>query len=273
MFFSGVLSSCSARVQRGRLARTGRPGDEHRAVGAVEGGPETLELVLAACRASRGRARSLSLSRMRSTTDSPWTLGIVTTRTSTWRPSTVSADAAVLRHPPLGDVEVAHDLDARDDAGDHPLGHRRSSRSTPSIRIRTRISVAPVSGSKWMSEAPRSAAWAMIECTSLITGASSADSRRSTISAGAALSRPPRPPPDRVLEAVHARDQACDVLRGGDRRLDSSRVIIAMSSTASTLAGSAIASSSGARRRRRPAPRRSAWPPSWRAGLRRPCRP
>ena len=35
------------------------------------------------------------------------------------------ADPAVLRHPLLGDVEVAHDLDARDDRGDHPLRHVR----------------------------------------------------------------------------------------------------------------------------------------------------
>ena len=35
------------------------------------------------------------------------------------------SDAAVLGHPALGDVEVAHDLDPRDDAGDHPLRHGR----------------------------------------------------------------------------------------------------------------------------------------------------
>ena len=52
--------------------------------------------------------------------------------------------------------------------------------STPSMRKRTRR--ARPSGSKWMSEAPRSAACATIELTSLTTGASSADSRRSTTS-------------------------------------------------------------------------------------------
>ena len=59
------------------------------------------------------------------TIDSPWTLGSVTTRRSMCLPSIVQADAAVLRHAPLGDVEVAHDLHAADRAGDHPLGDRR----------------------------------------------------------------------------------------------------------------------------------------------------
>ena len=53
--------------------------------------------------------------------------------------------------------------------------------STPSTRKRTLIS-GP-SGWKWTSEAPASTAWAMIELTSLMTGASSAVSRRSTTSA------------------------------------------------------------------------------------------
>ena len=34
------------------------------------------------------------------------------------------ADAAVLRQPPLGDVEARHDLDARDHRGSHALGRR-----------------------------------------------------------------------------------------------------------------------------------------------------
>ena len=42
---------------------------------------------------------------------------------------------------------------------------------------------SPSTGSKWMSEAPCSTPWPMSECTSLMTGASSADSRRSTTSA------------------------------------------------------------------------------------------
>ncbi len=49
---------------------------------------------------------------------------------------------------------------------------------TPSIRKRTRMSLP--AGSKWMSEAPSSIACATIELTSLMTGASMADSRMST---------------------------------------------------------------------------------------------
>ena len=52
-----------------------------------------------------------SLSRMRMTTDSPCTLGSVTTRRSTWWPSMRQPDAAVLRDAALGDVELGHDLD------------------------------------------------------------------------------------------------------------------------------------------------------------------
>ena len=92
------------------------------------------------------------------------------------------ADAAVLRQALLGDVEVGHDLHAADDAVDHAARAPWSrSASTPSMRKRTRICVP--SGARWMSEAPCSTAWAMIWLTSLMTGASSADSRRSTISA------------------------------------------------------------------------------------------
>ena len=51
---------------------------------------------------------------------------------------------------------------------------------TPSTRKRTRSSLP--SGARCTSEAPRSTAWAMIPLTSLMIGASSAVSRRSTIS-------------------------------------------------------------------------------------------
>ena len=68
--------------------------------------------------------------------------------------------------------------------------------STPSMRKRTRR--ARPSGSKWMSEAPRSAACAMIELTSLTTGASSADSRRSTTSPSSSSAARPAPRPPRA---------------------------------------------------------------------------
>ena len=44
---------------------------------------------------------------------------MVETRTSTARPAILQADAAVLRQALLGDVELRHDLDARDDQRRH----------------------------------------------------------------------------------------------------------------------------------------------------------
>ncbi len=130
------------------------------------------------------------------------------------------------------------------------LGTVAASVITPSIRIRTRSSCPEREegsgcGSKWMSDAPCSAAWAMIECTSLITGASSADSRRSTISTGLASSSPSvtaswTASSKRFSRVTRDAMSSTDATAG----FTSSRVRSAMSSTASTLAGSDIASSS-----------------------------
>ena len=89
--------------------------------------------------------------------------------------------------------------------------------STPSTRKRTRSSRP--SGARWMSEAPRSTAWATIWLTSLTTGASSAVSRRSTTSALAPFLRLDLAVllGDDVLEPVQPRDQRGDVLRRRDR--------------------------------------------------------
>ena len=56
---------------------------------------------------------------MRSTTDSPPTSGSVTTRTSIVRPAIASVMRPSWGTAPLGDVEVGHDLHARDDAARH----------------------------------------------------------------------------------------------------------------------------------------------------------
>ncbi len=61
---------------------------------------------------------------MRITIDSPCTEGRVTTRRSTWRPLNGEPHAPVLGDAPLGDVEVRHDLHARDDPGRHAARHR-----------------------------------------------------------------------------------------------------------------------------------------------------
>ena len=126
------------------------------------------------------------------------------------------------------------------------LGTVVASVSTPSTRIRTRISrpdwPCPAGcGSKWMSEAPSSAACAMIECTSLMTGASSAESRRSTISTGEPSSSSSTASwtasSKRFIREISAAMSSAEATAG----LTSMCVINAMSSTARTFAGSDIA--------------------------------
>ena len=59
------------------------------------------------------------------TTPSPWTVGSGDDAQVDAVAVDRQADAAVLRHAPLGDVEVGHDLHARDDAGCHAPRHGR----------------------------------------------------------------------------------------------------------------------------------------------------
>ena len=112
---------------------------------------------------------------------SPSTRGIVTMRVSMAWPSTVSDT-----RPSWGTRFSAMSSEAMIFTRETTpavmrLGIVVVSRSTPSTRKRTRMSRP--SGSKWMSDAPSSTAWAMIELTSFITGPSSADSRISVTSA------------------------------------------------------------------------------------------
>ena len=58
---------------------------------------------------------TLELSSTRMTTDSPNSVGKTETRKSMRDAADVQLDAAVLRHPPLGDVEVRHDFNAAGD--------------------------------------------------------------------------------------------------------------------------------------------------------------
>ena len=74
----------------------------------------------------------------------------------------------------------AHHLDSGDERSRAScFGTVAQSKVTPSTRKRTRRS--PSRGSKWMSDAPRSTALAMIAWTSFTTGASFADCARSSI--------------------------------------------------------------------------------------------
>ena len=157
-----------------------------------------------------------SLSSRRITMPSPWTEGIVTTRMSTAWPSTFSPT-----RPSCGtrrsEMSRSAMIFTRETT---PATIRRGidvvSLSTPSIRKRTRMSRP--SGSKWMSDAPSSTAWAMIELTSLMTGASSADSRMSvTARLGLVVLLLDRLG-DRVVEPRHPADQRGDVVRRRDDR-------------------------------------------------------
>ena len=98
------------------------------------------------------------------------------------------------------------------------------SNTTPSTRKRTRMS--PARGSKWMSEAPRRTASAMIEWTSLTTGASSADSRSSmTCAASSSVSSwiswtdssSVESPRNQRLDVLVRRNRAPDVVAGRHR--------------------------------------------------------
>ena len=109
-------------------------------------------------------------------------------------------------------------------AGDHRRGHRR--RLADARRRRgSRTRIAPASRSKWMSEAPRSTASATIEWTSLTTGASSAESRRS-MTCGLDLlldlgdgAVEPRQAAEQQLDVVVGRDDEPDLVAGHHRQV------------------------------------------------------
>ena len=115
------------------------------------------------------------------TTDSPRTIGRVATRMSTWWPSIESPTRPSWGTRRSEMSRSAMILIRETRPGAIVLRTVVESVITPSTRKRTRI--APASGSKWMSEAPRCTASATIEWTSFTTGASSADSRSSITAA------------------------------------------------------------------------------------------
>ena len=87
------------------------------------------------CRAIRDLRRPACLSSSRSTTRSPCPEGMVDTRTSTARPAILQGNAAVLWQSLFRDVELRHDLDARDTtSGASARRVCSTSCSTPSTR-------------------------------------------------------------------------------------------------------------------------------------------
>ena len=74
------------------------------------------------------------LSRMRMTIFSPYCVGSVRDAQIDVPAVDHGADAAVLGQAAFGDVEVGHDLEARDDGGVHVAAGFIASNSTPSMR-------------------------------------------------------------------------------------------------------------------------------------------
>ena len=112
---------------------------------------------------------------------------------------------------------------------------------TPSTRNSTRVS--PSSGLTWMSEAPNCTAWATIECTSLITGASRSASSDST--SGSASASGSSSTMSSIESSIRASRVSSRFRSSTDAAATRTRrpVIIATSSIVRTFVGSAIASS------------------------------
>ena len=155
------------------------------------------------------------------TSDSPSTVGSVATRTSSMRPA---AAAFSEMRPSCGLRRSAMSSFASTfrrvvTPGMSRFGMRCISCSTPSMRNRT--TSASSCGSKWMSEAPSSAAWKRIELTSRTSGTSETPSSASrsvtsSLLLGRARSPPPRRP-RRGRRTPRRRERACGSRRGCPR--------------------------------------------------------
>ena len=111
-------------VQGGGLARAGRPGDQHRAVGLVEAGLEAGAGL--AVHAQRVQVQQRLALVQQAHDDALAVHGGHAHDAHVDRPLLHGqAHAAVLGHALLGDVQVAHDLHAGDHARDHPARDRR----------------------------------------------------------------------------------------------------------------------------------------------------
>ena len=206
------------------------------------------------------------------TTDSPWTLGSVTTRRSTWRPSMLSPT-----RPSCGTRRSAmsrsrHDLHAADDAGDHAPRHGRGVLEH-AVDAEAHAQLAAVGREVDVGRA-------------LLDGlgddpVDELDDRRvvgrlaqvDDLGCACLLLLDEGGLHD-VVEARQARDERGDVLARGDRRADlvaaHHRDVVDREHVRRVGHRDDAAS---ARRRTRPAPPRSAWPRRSRGGSPPPCRP
>ena len=117
-----VLDFAEGGVEGGGFAGAGGAGDQHHAVGFVDVAAELDEVGFAEKPTTSSESLANfslidSLSSTRSTASSPWMVGMMETRKSIRRRFVADAETAVLRDAALGDIEFAHDLDARNDGG------------------------------------------------------------------------------------------------------------------------------------------------------------
>ncbi len=175
------------------------------------------------------------------TTDSPWTVGSVTTRMSIGLPSTLRPT-----RPSCGsrrsEMSSSHMILMRETTpGTIRPGIFAISSSTPSTRMRTRISRA--SASKWTSDAPWVTACESSALTSLTIGVSVAASWTSNISTSACESSSTT-----SVTALSSRVMLAMTARMSSRVATATwtfiPVWISTSSMATTLAGSAMATTS-----------------------------
>ncbi len=119
----GRVEHLQHRVQRGRLAGTGRAADEEEAVGLRHGRLEALLVV-------RQQAQLLQRDRLARGEDAHHHVLDAPRRRQRRHPQfdveraeLLELDLAVLRAPLFRDVQVAHDLDARDDGAAETVGN------------------------------------------------------------------------------------------------------------------------------------------------------
>ena len=184
----GPVDLGQRRVERRRLTGAGRPRDEERAGRAAD---DLLELRAHVVGEAELLERRRLLRLVEEAHDDRLALDRRQGRDADVEHAAgggrVQRDAAVLRLAALGDVELREHLQARRDAGASSASGSAAPRaSTPSMRKRT--TSASSCGSKWMSEAPSSAAWKMIELTRRTSGASEMPSSTSRSSASSSAS-------------------------------------------------------------------------------------
>ena len=120
-----LVDALQRRVERRRLARARRPGDQDAPYGLCEHPAELRRVGLATDRGRR--ACGTTIAAVQHADDDALAhsgVGSVATRRSSGSPSMRERDAAVLRAAPLGDVHVGHDLDAAGEPGLRALGQR-----------------------------------------------------------------------------------------------------------------------------------------------------